>query len=366
MVDLDQPRAGPLQRGHRLAHDRAPGPGRCARRRSRSATPTVLPSTPAPSASRVARRPPPPACADRAATARPSPPARARTSRTERAIGPQWSSVGQSGLIPARLTRPKVGFSPTMPHTDAGQRIEPPVSVPGASATIPAATAAPEPPLEPPGTRVGSCGLRQVPNQGLSQVVPQASSCVFSLAMQTAPARRERRHHVGVAAGHVVAVDGAAVGGADAAGVDQILPADRHARQRARDPRPADGGVHRRRLAQRPLLGDQPDRAQLVGVGPVECSRVSSIAGTCSPADRLRDGRRVSQTRPTGPVGEDHPPGHFSHRRQPVPSGRPPPATMPLTPPPRRTGRPGSGRTRTAVAGPAPGRRRSGPAAARI
>ena len=113
-------------------------------------------------------------------------------SRTDRAIGPQWSSDGQSGLIPARLTRPKVGFSPTIPHTDDGQRIEPPVSVPGASATMPAATAAPEPPLDPPGMRVGSCGLRQEPNQGLSQVTPHASSWVFSLAMQTAPAAVDR------------------------------------------------------------------------------------------------------------------------------------------------------------------------------
>ena len=75
-----------------------------------------------------------------------------------------------------------------MPHTEAGQRIEPPVSVPGASATIPAATAAPDPPLEPPGTRCGSCGFRQVPKCGLSLVVPHASSWVASLPMQIAPA----------------------------------------------------------------------------------------------------------------------------------------------------------------------------------
>jgi hypothetical protein len=75
-------------------------------------------------------------------------------SATVRAIGPQWSRVGQSMRIPARLTRPNVGLRPTMPQHDAGQRIEPPVSVPGAAATIPAASAAAEPPLEPPGTRV--------------------------------------------------------------------------------------------------------------------------------------------------------------------------------------------------------------------
>ena len=94
--------------------------------------------------------------------------------------------------MPARLTRPKVGLNPTIPHTEAGQRIDPPVSVPGASATVPAATAAPEPPLEPPGMRLGSCGFRQVPKCGLSLVVPHASSWVASFAIETAPAAASR------------------------------------------------------------------------------------------------------------------------------------------------------------------------------
>ena len=49
--------------------------------------------------------------------------------------------------------RPKVGFKPTCPHTAAGIRIEPPVSLPNAPAQQPATTAAAEPPLDPPGTR---------------------------------------------------------------------------------------------------------------------------------------------------------------------------------------------------------------------
>src|SRR3954464_14288043 len=48
---------------------------------------------------------------------------------------------------------------PTIPHSDAGWRIEPPVSVPIAQGARPAATAAAEPPLEPPGTRSVSHGL---------------------------------------------------------------------------------------------------------------------------------------------------------------------------------------------------------------
>ena len=52
--------------------------------------------------------------------------------------------------MPARLTRPYVGLSPVSPQHDEGIRIEPPVSLPLAIGTRPAATAAPEPPLELP------------------------------------------------------------------------------------------------------------------------------------------------------------------------------------------------------------------------
>ena len=76
--------------------------------------------------------------------------------------------------------------------------------------------------------------------------------------------------HIGIALGYVIAVDGAAVGGADAAGVDQILPADRHARERTRVAPRGHRRVHRGGLPQRPLFGHQPDRAQLVGAGPVK------------------------------------------------------------------------------------------------
>ena len=47
-------------------------------------------------------------------------------------------------------TRPYGGLKPTMPLNDAGMRIEPPMSEPLASVAVPAARAAPEPPLEPP------------------------------------------------------------------------------------------------------------------------------------------------------------------------------------------------------------------------
>ncbi len=51
--------------------------------------------------------------------------------------------------MPARLTRPTVGLSPTRPQMDAGLTMDPSVSVPTAAAQRPAATAAAEPELDP-------------------------------------------------------------------------------------------------------------------------------------------------------------------------------------------------------------------------
>ena len=55
-----------------------------------------------------------------------------------------------------------------------------------------AATAAPVPPLDPPGLRVGSYGLRVCPPAELTVVMPYASSCMFALPMMTAPAAFSR------------------------------------------------------------------------------------------------------------------------------------------------------------------------------
>ena len=73
-----------------------------------------------------------------------------------------------------------------------GIRIEPQVSLPMPAAAKLAATAAPVPPLDPPGLRVGSYGLRVWPPSELIVVMPAASSCRFVLPMMTAPASRSR------------------------------------------------------------------------------------------------------------------------------------------------------------------------------
>src|SRR4030088_1062997 len=70
--------------------------------------------------------------------------------------------------------------------------MDPPVSEPSATGTRPAATAAAEPPLDPPGTRVRSWGLRVGPNAEFSVDDPMANSSRFVLPMTTAPAARSR------------------------------------------------------------------------------------------------------------------------------------------------------------------------------
>ncbi len=67
------------------------------------------------------------------------------------ASGPTESRVVESGNAPARGTRARVGLNPAMPHSAAGMRTEPPVSVPSANAAMPSATDTAAPEDDPPG-----------------------------------------------------------------------------------------------------------------------------------------------------------------------------------------------------------------------
>src|SRR5687767_8041057 len=91
-------------------------------------------------------------------------------------------------MTPRLLTRPYVGLKPTMPHSDAGIRIEPPVSVPSAPKHMSAATAAAEPPDDPPATRSSAHGFRTGPKYVTADVPPSANSWRFTLPTRTAPA----------------------------------------------------------------------------------------------------------------------------------------------------------------------------------
>src|SRR6185312_11301436 len=110
--------------------------------------------------------------------------------RTERANTPIWSSDEPNATRPNRLMRPYVGFTPTTPQNAAGCLTLPPVSEPRAISVIPAATAAAEPPEDPPGLRAGSTGLRVGPYALVSVEDPMANSSMFVLATTTAPCAR--------------------------------------------------------------------------------------------------------------------------------------------------------------------------------
>src|ERR1700716_3638708 len=99
------------------------------------------------------------------------------------------------GMIPARLTRPRVGLIPTMPFTADGHTIEPSVSVPIPIAHMFAETADPVPELEPHGFRSRTYGFLACPPrplQPLDECVERkfAHSLRFVLPSRIAPAAR--------------------------------------------------------------------------------------------------------------------------------------------------------------------------------
>src|SRR5581483_12431114 len=75
---------------------------------------------------------------------------------------------------------------PTMPQYAAGRQIEPIVWLPSATGQRPAATAAADPLLEPPGVRPGAAGLRVGPG------AKYAISVVTVLPTTIAPAATSR------------------------------------------------------------------------------------------------------------------------------------------------------------------------------
>src|SRR5256885_14741428 len=87
-------------------------------------------------------------------------------------------------------TRPRAAFRPTSPQQAAGVLIEPPPSLPRAIGTIPAATAAAAPPLEPPGGRASAHGLRVGPVRRGSGVGRMPISGNEGLPTITNPAAR--------------------------------------------------------------------------------------------------------------------------------------------------------------------------------
>jgi hypothetical protein len=101
------------------------------------------------------------------------------------------------GTMPVRLTSPTLGLMPTTPFTEAGHTTDPSVSVPSAATASPAATAMPDPELEPQGEREVSCGFRPCPPSALQpdedlSERKLAHSLKLVLPRTIAPAARRR------------------------------------------------------------------------------------------------------------------------------------------------------------------------------
>lgn len=77
--------------------------------------------------------------------------------------GPDMIQTRDKWMATGSRQAAKGGFQAINPAQDAGTRMEPLVSVPSEKCTSPAATAAAEPPDEPPAMRVRSCGLCVAP-----------------------------------------------------------------------------------------------------------------------------------------------------------------------------------------------------------
>ena len=85
-----------------------------------------------------------------------------------RAIGPRVDRrTPRRRFLSPLGTTPCVGLNPQMPHVSYGIRIDPPPSEPVARVTMPLATAAAEPPLDPPELRPSAHGLRVGPKTRL-------------------------------------------------------------------------------------------------------------------------------------------------------------------------------------------------------
>src|SRR5262249_47323709 len=96
--------------------------------------------------------------------------------------------IHESPLSGPSDTRARLGFSPTSPQLAAGMRIEPPPSLAWPAGTKPAATAAADPPDEPPVEWSVSHGLRAGPQarDSVVIVVPISGTFVRPTAMKPA------------------------------------------------------------------------------------------------------------------------------------------------------------------------------------
>src|ERR1700761_7085932 len=120
-------------------------------------------------------------------------------SRTVRVTAPSITLPAHASPVTGPwLTRPRVGLSPTSPHSLAGIRMEPPPSLAWGAGTQPRPAAAGDPPDDPPVEWPGSQGLRAGGKLrgSVVTVVPSSGTLVRPSAMKPAARNCSARNDV--------------------------------------------------------------------------------------------------------------------------------------------------------------------------
>ncbi len=161
----------------------------------------------------------------------------AAVSLTLREMTPSTTAPNHISAAPGPSeVRPRDGLRPNRPQYAAGMRIEPPPSLAAATGTIPAATAAAAPPLDPPDVRSRLQGLLTRPNISESDTPLRPNSGRLVLPKMTNPDFEVAAHGIGVRLGDDRAHRTAAPGGRQAGVVvAEILEEQRHAGERSRE-----------------------------------------------------------------------------------------------------------------------------------
>ena len=157
----------------------------------------------------------------------------------------------------------------------------------------PAATAAADPPLEPPGMRSSAHGLRIGPNAEFSVDEPIANSSQLVLPTMTAPARFEPRDDRRVVRRHVVLEHARRGGGPDAARAQVVLERDRHAGERRIAPAIRGRG--------RSPAARASARSAMTVLKAFSCGLSVSMRASASAADVGRAERRARRGRRRAP-----------------------------------------------------------------
>lgn len=109
-----------------------------------------------------------------------------------RIVGWRVSSSMRTDFVLDALEQALYARQPTTPHFDAGMRKEPPVSDPVHIGSMLSASAAAEPPEEPPAFNAGLNGFPVAPQTGLRLLPPAPYSGTLVLPATMPPAARRR------------------------------------------------------------------------------------------------------------------------------------------------------------------------------